>query len=311
MLTPRLMLRRFHYNVSISVLRAVMFLVFSTFLFNPFAFAAIDSVKLNSGHSDKDIRYLYNLEVMQKALEATRLTHGDYKIIITDGSIPNKRLLQNLESGMQINAAMSMANQDWENRLISIKTPVRQGIFNYRLLLVNKFSVNIFKHVKTIEDLKRLKVGIRDGWTTSRIMKKLGYKVTDTFTYESLFSMLDKGRFDYVPRGVHEIYDEFEIRRDTLKNLVIEPNIALYMPMPNYIYVSPTVPHIAKRLEVGLQLIIENGSLNQTLETYFGEDIVKADIKNRLILDVGNPFLAEDYNPVTPELWQGLISNHN
>ena len=104
--------------------------------------------------------------------------------------------------------------------------------------------------------------------------------------------MLKWARFDYIPRAVYEIYDELERRQPDLKSLVVEPTLALYLPMSTYIHISPQEPCIARRIEVGLRKLIANGEIKTILDKYYAEDISRANLKNRRIIKISNP----DYN---------------
>ena len=69
-------------------------------------------------------------------------------------------------------------------------------------------------------------------------MDNLGFKVKKGSDYNGLFRMLDSHRFNFLPRSVNEVFDELDQRKDVLKNVVIAPNIALYISGPSYIFVS-------------------------------------------------------------------------
>ncbi len=50
-----------------------------------------------------------------------------------------------------------------------------------------------------------------------------------------------KIKMDYFPRGVNEIFPEFYERSQNFPDMVIEPSMALYLPLPTYIFVSPNL----------------------------------------------------------------------
>ena len=101
--------------------------------------------------------------------------------------------------------------------------------------------------------------------------------------------MLKRSRFDYIPRAIYEAYDELESRQPDLKNIVVEPTLALYLPMATHIYISPQEPRIARRLEIGLRKLIANGEIKTILDKYYAEDISRANLKNRRIIKISNP----------------------
>lgn len=267
------------------------------FLFSVFYVSATDTIRVSQGQSSKDVRALYTHEVLSKALELTQGSHGPFEVEITSTGLPNQRALEQLQlkDGL-FNVAMAITRYEWEKKSIAIRIPVRMGILSYRLLAVHKDNLDKFKDVHTIEQLKSLSAGLRVSWATSEIMSQQGYKVVNAYGYDSLFAMLEKKRFDYIPRGVHEIYDEISLRNKELPNLVVEPNLAIVIPSPYYIFVSNHAPRIAERLEIGLESMVDQGILKQMLKKYYARFIQKANIKHRRVLHVGN----ESLPPETP-----------
>lgn len=264
---------------------------------------AKDIIKINKGRSVKDLRSRYNFEILHKAMQLTEPEFGEYEIKIVIKGIPSIRLRQMIGAGDIINIAMVVTTPEWEAAAVPIRIPLRLGILNYRLLLTNKNKLNEFVDVKTIEQLKEKSVGLRRHWATWQTMNNLGYTVVNAYSYEAIFAMLDKGRFDYIPRGVHEIYDEINIRKNELKNLTVEPNLALYIPAPFYVFISPNEPRLVKRFQLGLNRMVEQGILRDMLNKHYAKFLKRADLKNRLILNVGNPDLPIDTPIDRKELW--------
>lgn len=261
---------------------------------NAFAIEPQFIVKLNSGHSANDQRHLYNWEVLGAALDASKARFGPYQIKVTGDAIPNHQRLKFLKEGKHLNVAMSLTNLQWEQEAIPIRIPIRRGIFSYRLLMVNQNVLEKFKSIRTLEQLKSLKVGVRKSWTTRLILKHLDFNTVDAYSYNSLFAMLDKGRFDYVPRGINEIYVELDVQRQGLKNIDIEPNLALYIPSPYYVFVSPLYPKLAERLEFGLLEIVDSGKLAEIFDKSYGQFIQQAELHKRHIINIGNPLMPEN-----------------
>ena len=134
-------------------------------------------------------------------------------------------------------------------------------------------------------------------------MKNLGFNIVDTYSYDTLFEMLSKGRFDYTVRGIYEINDEIQSRKDKIDNIIIEPNLALYIPAPAYFFVSPKFPQIAKRIKFGLELMVENGMLEDIFNATYSHYIKEAQLDRRTIINIGNPLLSEKTPLERKELW--------
>jgi hypothetical protein len=115
--------------------------------------------------------------------------------------------------------------------------------------------------------------------------------------------MLNLHRFNFLPRGINEIFDELAQRKYILPNVIIAPNLAVYLPTPTYIFVSPKYPRIAKRLQEGFELMIKDGSFDALFHQYFDKNIIKSNLNQRLILRLENESLPENTPFWRSELW--------
>jgi hypothetical protein len=120
-------------------------------------------------------------------------------------------------------------------------------------------------------------------------MEQTGFEVMRAASYEGLFTRLNLHRYDYLPRGINEIFAEFDRYKDTLKNIAIEPELELILPTPTYVFVSLRYPGLAKRLEQGLTTMVQDGTLKAIFGKYFAESIQQANLHNRRILRLTNP----------------------
>ncbi|WP_159083986.1 substrate-binding periplasmic protein [Saccharobesus litoralis] len=258
---------------------------------------------MNTGASSRDIRAEYTFSIMYEALDQTKMEFGDYEVQVIGYSLPNYRKLQQVEEGRNINVAMALTTQEWERRTIPIRIPLRRGILNYRLLLIHKDNLTKFSNIASVEELKKLRVGLRRNWATNEVMAAQDYNIVNAFSYDAIFNMLQLKRYDYVPRGIHEIYDEVLLRQHELPDITVAPNIAIYIPAPFYMFVSKKTPHLAERLETGLRKLVDNGFIEQQLHQYYGQHIKKANLKNRRIINVGNPLLPPETPLEDKSLW--------
>lgn len=256
--------------------------------------SAVDTVKILKPLLGHDKRSKHKDEVILRALQVTVDEFGPYEFRTVDGNMSPGRALISMHEGELINTFIAPSNEEWNKNTIAIKIPVRQGLLSYRLLLVNKSSLDKFSKVKNIEDLSKLSAGLHHDWVTTGIFKQAGMKTVTAHNYEGLFLMLSRARFDYIPRAIYEIYDELNTRQDQLKNVVVEPTIALYIPMVSYVYISPNQPRLAKRIETGLKKLITTGEIKDILNKYYAEDIERADLKNRTIIKINNPDFQDD-----------------
>lgn len=257
-------------------------------LFANNSFAVDIAIIQNQQMSENKARH--NSAVVTRALEITEDEYGPYEVQVIDLTMSNGRLHKFIVEGKTFNTVVIIANQLWDDTTIAVKVPVRLGLLSYRLLLVNKVDLFKFEQISTIEQLSHLYAGLAKGWETTKVFKHHGFKVKTTGHFEGIFSMLDKHRFDYLPRGIYEAYDELESREEILDDVVVEPTIALNIPTLTHVYVSPSEPRLAKRINAGLQKMLINGDLKKLLLKYYEKDLKRADLKNRKIIKISNPF---------------------
>ncbi|WP_448248182.1 tetratricopeptide repeat protein [Thalassotalea agariperforans] len=294
-------MKRGNSNIRYGCIIAALILV--TFLLYSFNANAVDIIKLTQSESDLDVRPKYTLAVLNKALALSSDKYGPYKIEIIEETIFNEQKIISLHDGEDINLAMAMTSPDWEYLALPIRIPIRRGVGSYRLLTINKNNSDKFANISTLAELKLLTTGVQKDWIMNTLLEDEGFILIEGLTYDSIFKMLDRQRFDYLLRGIHEAYDEISLRKHELKNLMIEPNLAIYIPQPYYIFVSPKYPKIAERIEYGLEKMISAGILQQMFDDHYAAFIKKANLSNRKIINIGNKYLPQKTPVDRKELW--------
>ncbi|MEO9947227.1 MAG: hypothetical protein ABJH28_16030 [Paraglaciecola sp.] len=272
--------------------------------------ASIDIIRTGHQQFAKDINQEYNFRILEAALKITEPEFGAYKIMVYgDGSIPKKRALnQILKKDGFFNVVLVTTQPEWEEKAIPIRIPIRMGLLSYRLLLVHKDNADKFSQLNTIEALKPISVGLRKSWSTWEVMQEQGFNVVNSYTYNSLFAMLEKKRFDYIPRGVYEVFEEVEFQSQANPNIMIEPHIVMVLPTPYYAFVSPHAPRIAKRLNAGLEMMMEKGIIRDMLELHYGYAIEQAKVNSRTVIQVENKTLSDETPLDKKHYWLDLFS---
>lgn len=284
----------------VSSLRTSLFII--TLLFSNMVWS-VDIIKMTNGESSMDKRTMHKNEVIKRALEITIPSYGAYEFKFIETQMNHHRALPSTIKGTNNNVYVAPANDEWNKKTLPIKIPIRRGLLNYRLLLIHKADLSKFAKVNTLDDLKKLTAGLRNGWVTTDIFHKSGLKTIETRNFEGLFLSLDNHRFNYLPRAIYEIFDELHNRKHLLSNVIIEPTLAIHLPMPTYIYVSPTAPRIAERLEAGLRKMLKKGELKLLLNKYYADDIKRANLKARKIIKINNPYYDEKALLNDKSLW--------
>lgn len=267
---------------------------------------AKDIVIVNKRHSEKDTRSLYPYEILEAALTLSEAKYGDFEIRVAEALLPNNRTIDMLAEGQYLNVVMVVTTKEWEEKALPIRIPLRKGVLAYRLLAVKQQNAELFSSIQSAQQLKELTVGLHRNWATWDIMNRLDFPVASVYSYEALFGMLEKGRFDYLPRGVHEIYDELAVRKVEYPNLIVAPKVALYIPSPFYMFVSPKHPRLAERLTWALEEMVKNGMLDEIFDKHYRQSILESRLHERHVINIGNPLLPEPTPLERPELWLDL-----
>jgi len=283
------------------VLKGISLLLFVLF-FSSYSLA-VDIVRMNQAKSLLDIKTRYKTEILELALRSSESVYGPYKIVTKGPATTINRAILEVSKGTTINAFMAITTAEWEKKTLAIRIPLRRGLLKYRLLAVNKNNLAAFATINSLDDLKKLKVGLRRGWATTSIMKAHGFNVIEATTYKGVFQMLASGRVDYIPRGVNEVYHELETLKHELPNLAIEGRLALAIPAPYYLFISPSEPRLAQRLTYGLEAMVKNNSLGDVFYQYYADDIEKARLSERQVMAIENPYLPDETPLERLNLW--------
>ena len=282
----------------------LLFCIYTWFVVS-FAYAdSKDVIRIPKASSSLDSRFQYPEHILELALNASIEKFGPYELIRTNVSGTRARMLLELESGKNINVHNAPTRPEWEEKTIPIMFPIMKGLLNYRIFLIHEDNLHKFKKIKSIKDLKQLVAGVGAQWSTTMALKKNGgFKIETGNSYEGLFGMLMAKRFDYFIRGMNEVYREYEERKDSFPQLMIEPHIVMELPLPWFIFVSPKFSRIADRITYGLNEMKINGSFDKEFFRVHAESIKKANLSNRKVFRVKNKLLNKHAIYDDPTYW--------
>lgn len=242
----------------------------------------------------------YAVKMIQLALK-----HIDkkYKLVVTKEPYSQVKIMEEVTNG-NLEAFWNSSNADKETKFAPVRICLYKGLLGNRIFIINKNNQSKFDNIKTMEDLKKITIGQGKTWADTKILESNGLNVVKANKYESLFLMVEGGRFDAFSRGVHEPFGELASHAH-LKDLTVEKNLMLVYRMPFYLFVSPNNKTLAKDLEAGLNAAIADGSFD---EVFFGDPSVqdvmaKADMKNRRSFFLDNPTLSKETPLDRAELW--------
>jgi hypothetical protein len=187
--------------------------------------------------------------------------------------------------------------------MIPVPFPLDKGLLGYRVALINRHSQDRLSHVHNIENLRRLRVGQGIGWSDVPIYEHEGIQVETTTDYHLLTPMLLHGRFDLYPRGLSEIVPEMAIWAERYPDLAVEQHLLLHYPFCEAFYVSRSAPRLAARLKAGLERMRADGSFDALFDRKFGKVLAGLRLGQRVVIELGNPFLPAWVPVGRKELW--------
>lgn len=225
-----------------------------------------------------------------------------YRLQIDNTIVTQARNIDDVATGRS-DLLWAATNQDMENKLLPVRIPLYKGLLGHRIFIINPASQARFDRVKSYEDLKQFTFGQGTTWADSDILASNGLKVVRANKYQSLFYMVDGGRFDAFPRGVQEPWQELETNSNL--PLAVEKRIMLVYRMPFYLFTGKQNQKLAADLESGLNRAIADGSFDKI---FYNDPMVKsvlekANLEQRLVFSLDNPTLPKETPLDRPELW--------
>lgn len=154
----------------------------------------------------------------------------------------------------------SSSNKKREEELTPVKFNLIRGINEYRLLLIRADDQEKFNQVKTLTDLQKFRIGSGTHWGDTDIYRFNGLPLVTSYAYAPMFRMLKLKRFDYMARSLQEV--NYELEHYGKSGLAIEKNLVIHYPQPIYFFVSDNNRALAERIQRGLEIARDDGSLD-------------------------------------------------
>jgi ABC-type amino acid transport substrate-binding protein len=256
--------------------------------------------------SDRDVRYVYQWDVLRTALEKTRARWGPYRMVASEEAMTERRQAYELRNATgHLNVMYLGTTPDFETELVPVRIPVDRNLGGYCIFLIRAGEQARFDSVRTTADLKAFSYGLGQGWVDVEILRSNGFRVVTGSSYDGLFEMLVNRRFDVFLRGAVEILDEYDQRKAELKDLRIEDGLILYYPLPMYFWFprTPEGRRLAERAEDGMRAMLADGSYDAIFDAYQRPKIERLHLKARRVFRIENPFLGPQTPLADKRLW--------
>lgn len=274
-----------------------LFLVFSSGIIFPAL--ALDTVRYPvNRHADLESHNDYSTEMLRLAIQKSG---ANLTLVPVRNELNKIRTLAELADGNTIDVVWGGATKEREATMLPIRICFMKGLSGWRIPLVTKKNSHLFAKVKNLNDLQKFTAGQGYHWSDTQILLASGIKVERSYEFEFLFRMLGAGRFDYFPRSVMEIWNEFDAHQDM--DITIDPHIVLHYPSPTYFYVKKNNIALAATIHRGLEVAIKDGSFDKLFYAFHKKEILNAGLDTRRVIELNNPYLTPETPLARKELW--------
>lgn len=262
----------------------IIIFILSSYLYSETTFV------YNNIQNSKDKRKLYEIEILNLALSKTVPKYGEYKLIPSP-KMNLKRAMQTIRTNEIKNFLLKMSiTKEFMDEFAYSNFPVDRGVTGYRASFISPKLKNNLEQYDSLEKIKKLTIGQGVGWLDSDILKYNGFNVKEVSNYTGLFKMTALGRIDFFSRGINEVLGEYQ-SFNYIKDLDYDRTFILYYPLPRFFYSNKSNQKAVKRIEEGLILASNDGSLDKVFDKYYKKSIDFLNIENRRIYKLENPFL--------------------
>lgn len=262
----------------------IILLILSSYLYSETTFV------YNNIQNSKDKRKLYEIEILNLALNKTIPKYGKYKLIPSP-KMNLKRAMQTIRTNKIKNFLLKMSiTKEFMDEFSYSNFPVDRGATGYRASFISPKLKNNLKLYDSLEKIKKLTIGQGVGWLDSDILKYNGFKIKEVSNYTGLFKMTALGRIDFFSRGINEVLGEYK-SFNYIKELDYDRTFILYYPLPRFFFSNKSNQKAVKRIEEGLVLAYKDGSLDKVFDKYYKKSIDFLNIEKRKIYKLENPFL--------------------
>lgn len=231
-------------------------------------------------------RQSYIKALLERVMDVTELEYGPYKINIIDTNLVPRRRELEINKGDKINLIWEAEEGNSSPNLIKVPFHTMKGVLGYRVMIIKADRQDEFSNITNLEQLQQMKPGQVEFWTDTAIFKNNNFNVVTSHDMSSLFPMLEKNRFDFLPLGANEVSQEYLLIRLKHRSLAIETDLLIKYSLHMLLMVSPTEPILAERLEKGLLEIEKNGEFDRIFNQFIQPEIDSVQIQNRRVIQL-------------------------
>ncbi|MGB1263073.1 MAG: hypothetical protein ACPG52_09205 [Cognaticolwellia sp.] len=251
---------------------------------------AQEVIRYHVSESYHDPKQAYYVDLLKLILDASRNSYGGYQLLPVKLDMPRARSSSMLQKGRLIDITWRMTSPALEQDLRAVYMPLVKGLMGVRIAIIRRGTESKFSPNITLSQLKQLPVGQGHGWLDSEILAANGFNIVEG-SAATMLTMLERERFDYFPRAIHEPWIEIFDK----PQFTVEESFVLRYPAPIYFFTNKANKRLTNRIQDGFASIIASGAFEQHfLQHPITKNILeKAKLSERKVFTLHNPLLTE------------------
>lgn len=265
---------------------------------------AEETIRIRPKQGVHDISHDYFSTLLQKALDKTT-TGNDSLLVVETLDMTQERALVELEQGQYIDIDWAGTTIEREQRLLPIRIPLAGGLLGYRVPVIRTEDTVLFNEIRDLAGLKKYTSVQGTHWPDADILEAAGLKVTRVPQFKSMYPMLLHKRIDYFPRGLQEVYSEVS---SIDSGVVVYDQLLIVYTFPMYFFVQKENTELARRVEKGLRMMIDDGSFLKHMKKHpVTESLFPLSrYRKSRTIKLDNPFLSPETPLNDSTLWLRL-----
>lgn len=234
-------------------------------------------------------KYAYRIELSNLILARTAERYGPRRILPSASPDPSQdRCLVMLRDG-QVDLAFMPPTEERLRDFKMLPVDLHNGMLGYRVLLIHRTDAARFAKVNSLDDLRKLRGGFGSQWSDFALFARNRLPVIGMVNPDNLLPMLNKHRFAYYHRGLHEAWKELESHAQQYPQLLVEPHLALVYDLPVFLTFNRHATALERRFAEGLTLIKADGSFRTLFLRHFGNLVQQAQLDKRTLIPIDYP----------------------
>jgi hypothetical protein len=267
----------------------------------PFSAAPLSAAQLRLCQHAPE-KYAYRLELTQLILQRTAQRYGELNIVPSTQQDPAQgRCLIMLRDGL-VDLVFVPPTEQRLHDFAVIPFDLHAGMLGYRLLLIHRDDAARFAQINNLEQLRQMTGGFGSQWGDFVIFARNHLPVVGMANPNNLLAMLNKHRFDYFHRGLHEAWADLQAHGAEFPELMVEPHLALVYDLPVYFTFNRSNQPLRQRFEEGLAQIRADGSFRALFLRHYGQIAEQAQLQKRTLIPLSYPNPA-GLAPIDTGLW--------